>query len=121
LTTKKTLSTHNKDTLINYLRELLESHAKNAANEAISYDFLAKALGKDEKEVIDLIAKNPILFKPLFEKLFWQHGYNLLFDFLCVIDGVADPKPANGKWTEVTLVDKPKDPNQHIEFLHDEL
>lgn len=44
---------------------------------------------------------------------------DVFFDIFNVIDGTADPDPDIGNWTEVMIVDKPEDLDEHADFLHD--
>jgi hypothetical protein len=111
------LSERNRKILIEYLHQKLEQYSNDCSNDLLS-EKRVKPFGESEEKVIKAILENPEGFKSYFERVLWQCSHGILFDFLCIIDGVGDPD--DKEWTDVLLIDKPKGFNEHVEFLHDE-
>ncbi|MEM6643718.1 MAG: hypothetical protein AAF616_12120 [Bacteroidota bacterium] len=78
-----------------------------------------KPIGRDEEVALQCILKNKKGFKSYLQRLMWQCSHGIMFDVLCVIDGVDDP--ADSDWTDVILVDKPVGFADDQNFLHEEL
>ncbi len=52
-------------------------------------------------------------------KIIASNCASVLFDLFSIIDGTGGPDHRTGDWTEVMIVDKPEDFDEHVEFLHD--
>lgn len=112
------LSEKNREILIEFLHQKLEEHSKYCSNNLFEENRIVQPFGKLEEDALNKILENREVFKPYLERVLWQCSHGILFDLLCVIDGVADPD--DKEWTDVLLIDKPKGFNEHVEFLHDD-
>ena len=112
------LSDKHREIFIEYAHQKLEEYSRFHAEELLS-EKSVKPFGELEEKAVDAIRANPEGFKSYFEKVLWQCSQGVLFDLFCVIDGVADPDDPN--WKGVLLIDMPKEHNEHVEFLHDDL
>ena len=112
------LSERQRKIFIEYAQQKLDEYARFYAKE-LTTQKMQQAFGKDEERVLEAIKHNPEGFESYFERIFWQCSQGVLFDLFCVIDGVADPDDPN--WKGVLLIDMPKEHNEHVEFLHDDL
>jgi hypothetical protein len=111
------LSAKNRAILIRHINKTLEVNAKSMANESLLENSRIKPFGDHEIAAMEAMKGNSQGFTSLLERLFWQNGYDHLFDLFCIIDGVSDPE--DDDWTGVLLIDKPKSFDEHVEFLHD--
>lgn len=111
------LSEKNRKILIEYIHQKLEEYSKSLVREILSENPRFKPFGKKEEEALNVMKENPSGFSSLLEKMLWHNGHDLFFDFFCILDGVGDPE--DKEWSDVLLIDKPKDFNEHVEFLHD--
>lgn len=111
------LSDKNREIFIELLHQKLEEYSKYYSNNLLS-EQRTQPFGEAEEKVVKSIIENPEGFKSYFEKVLWQCGQSMLFDTLCVIDGVADPDDV--VWSGVLLIDRPADFDEQVEFLHDE-
>ena len=112
------LSKNNRQIFIQHIQEKLDVYTNNASRELTTNERL-KPFGKSEEKVIEAIKDNPEGFKSYFEKVLWKCSQEIIFDLFCIIDGVADPEDPD--WKGILLIDMPKDYQEHVEFLHDEL
>lgn len=113
------LSDKNREILIEYISQSLESISKRNVAELFSEKARFKTLGSEEETAMEQILKNPIGFGSLLEKVLWHTSHDVLFDLFCVIDGVADP--GNKDWKGVLLIDLLDNFEGHVEFLHDDV
>lgn len=111
------LSEKNREILIEHMHKTLEEYSKYCANNMFDKNRIVQPFGEREEEALSMMMQNVDGFKSFMEKMLWQCSQSVLFDLLCIIDGVADPDDPN--WTQVLLIDKPKNFDQHYEFLHD--
>lgn len=111
------LSDKNREIFIEYVHQKLEQYAKYHSEELLT-EKRTKPLGEAEEKAVKAIEENPEGFKSYIEKTLWRCSQGVIFDLLCVIDGVADPTDPD--WKGVLLIDMPENFNQHVEFLHDD-
>ena len=114
------LSDENRRILISSLHEMMDKYSTHNASSFITGSSEIKPASTEEQKAFQLIQGNKDIAS-LLQRLLWFHGKSLMFDLFCLIDGVGDPDPKLGNWTEVLLIDKPEGFNEHYEFLHDEL
>lgn len=112
------LSEKNREILISHVHEKLEEYAKALTSEVLSNKSRFQPFGKKEEDALNSMKENPEGFSSLLQKILWHNGHDLFFDFFCILDGVDDPEHKD--WTDVLLIDKPKNYSEHVEFLHDE-
>ena len=112
------LSEKNREIFIEYLHQKLEQYSSYCSNNLFKEDRIVQPYGEPEKDALNKILENEDGFKSYLEKVLWQCSQSILFDLLCVIDGVADPDdPA---WKKVLLIDMPEEFEEDVEFLHDD-
>jgi hypothetical protein len=121
------LSTENRTTLLIHLHKSIEEAANTNANHIINgrLNQLINyppngGLTDDEIGALKKLKGDEYL-KSALRKVLASTTADVFFDIFNIIDGTADPDPGTGEWTEVMLVDKPKDFDEHVEFLHDDL
>lgn len=111
------LSDQNRKILIDYLQQILTNYSKHYSSSLTQENTIVPS-GQLEKDAVKAIKENPMGFNSYMERVLWNCSQNILFDLLCVIDGVADPD--NQDWKGVLLIDMPEDYEENYEFLHDE-
>jgi len=76
--------------------------------------------GLTEKESLALgkLKSDPNL-KNALRKIFANNSASVLFDLMNLLDGTTDPDENNGKWTEISFVDKTENIEENAEMLHD--
>jgi len=117
------LSEENKKTLLLSVHKAIEEYAghtanhlfHNRTNKLINYPPNG-GLTEEEKEALGQLKENEVL-KSALRKVIAGNTADVFFDFFNILDGTADPE--TGKWSEVLLIDKPEDFDDHQEFLHD--
>ncbi len=72
----------------------------------------------EEKEAIASLTGNEPL-KSALRKAIASSTANVLFDLFNILDGTGDPDPGTGTWSEVMLVDVPKDFDEDLDMLHE--
>jgi hypothetical protein len=119
------LSVHNQKTLMIHIHNSIQELSartcdhifRGETEELINYPPNG---GLTKEEIASLeILKNNEPIKSALEKIVKANNADLLFALFNIIDGTADPDPGLGKWTEVLLIDRPENFNDHYEFLHD--
>ncbi|MDO1451569.1 hypothetical protein Q0590_35180 [Rhodocytophaga aerolata] len=120
------LSEKNLKTLLISVHRGIEESANKTANNIFNarlgklIDYPPNGgLTDEEKEALKELKGNEDL-KTALRKVIASSTANAFFDFFNLIDGTTDPEPGTGKWTEVLIVDKPKDFDEDQAFLHDE-
>jgi hypothetical protein len=120
------LSQENRNTLLINLHKSIEENSDATANHVFHGRFNQLinyppngGLTEDELRAIDQLKGNEQL-KSALRKLFASSASDVLFDLFNVTDGTSDPDPGTGEWSEVMIVDKPEDFDDHYEFLHDD-
>ena len=117
------LSEENKKTLLLSVHQAIEENAEHTVNHLFhnrTYKLINYppngGLTEEEKEALGQMKENEVL-KSALRKVIASNTANVFFDFFNLLDGTADPD--TGKWSEVLLIDKPEDFDEHQEFLHD--
>ena len=119
------LSEENRKILLINLHDLIVEHANATANDIqhkrtskiISYPSNG-GLTEAEKKEVEKLNGNEIL-KSALRKILASNSADVIFSFLNIIDGTADPDIASANWGEVMLVDFSED-DETTEMLHDE-
>lgn len=114
-------------TLLVQLHKSIEDSANSTANQLNNgqVDWLINyppngGLTESEKSSLDILKNNTNLRNAL-RKVLASNSASVLFELFSIIDGVSDPDPNTGKWSEIMFVDKPDDFDEHRAFLHDQL
>lgn len=119
------LSESNRYTLLLEVHRLIEEGAAYTAqqllegngDEVISYPPNG-GLSEDESNALKALKGNDVLESAL-RKVVASATADGFFSFFSIVDGVTDPDPQLGEWTEVRLSDAGEDREDSEEFLHD--
>lgn len=119
------LSEQNRTTLLVHLHKVIEEIADVQANkilqgrseQLIDYPQNGGLTGEEQQELKKLQGNE--IMRDALRKVLASNSASVFFDFFNIVDGTGDPDPETGKWSEIMLIDMPKDFDGHIEFLHD--
>jgi hypothetical protein len=119
------LSEENRTTLLTHLHKSIEETANTMANQLnngrtnqlINYPPNG-GLTVEEEHSLEQLKSNDTLRDAL-RKVFASNSATVIFELFNIIDRTGDPDPGTGEWSEVMMIDMPKDFDEHVEFLHD--
>lgn len=114
------LSKINREIILVQAHEIINSFASSMCEDFTKSNtgVFACSFSEEEEKLIERLREERH-FESFFKKILISYAEDVFFSFFSIIDGVADPDPKFGNWTEVLLVNMPEKFNKHYEFLHD--
>lgn len=117
------LSEENKTALLLQIHQIIYESIK----------FTIEKFGNEEKNSLDYFVfteeeeeeyinqyKSSTLLQNIIEKILTRNLDDSFFNLLSIIDGTSEPLEEFGKKSDVLLIDKPENFDEHYDFLHDE-